>query len=226
MQRTAFVIATIILLGVIANGQPPSTPDDGGVKDGVYSNKFFGFSVSYPADWVVHGADTNEHLMDVGRERATSSGALSSVAANVALKNTYQLLTTFRYALGTPGVETNSAFMIVAEKVSHAPGIVTGRDYLINVRPLMLKLGAKDLHEPVELVLSGHQFFRQDYLTPMEGVPIHQALIIGIFKGYALAFSLTGKDQKTVDEAAKALDTLKFSDSPPTAPAKPSVPKS
>jgi hypothetical protein len=81
----------------------------------------------------------------------------------------------------------------------------------------MLKLGARAVQdEPVELVLSGRKFFRQDSVNQINGVSVHQAMIISIVKGYALAFLVSGKDQKAVDEAAKALDTLKFTDSPPS----------
>lgn len=213
MQRSALRIAIVILLGVVANGQQPSTPADGVVKEGVYSNSFFGFSVAYPTEWVVHGDATNTRLMEVGKERTVSSGALSASATEVILKNTYQLLTTFRYPLGTAGLDLNSSFMLIAENVSHAPGIVNGRDYINNVRPLMLKLGSKVVQdEPVELVFSGRKFFRLDSVTQANGVSVNQAMIIGIIKGYALAFVITAKDQQAVDEAAKAIDTLKFTD--------------
>lgn len=214
MKRSFFSFATVLLFCLVANGQQTSTPDDGSVKDGVYHNNYFHFSIAYPADWVVHGDATNTRLKEFGKERATGPGGLSAAASEVILKNTYQLLTTFQYPLGTPEVEVNSAFMIVAENVSHAPGIASGRDYILSTRPLMLKLGAPPVGEAVEMVLSGRKFFRQDYLAQAGGLSIHQATIISIVKGFALGFILSGKDQKVIDEAAKALDSLKFTDPP------------
>jgi hypothetical protein len=222
MKRSLFLVAAVLLLCLVANAQQPVTPDDGVVKDGVYSNRYFHFSVAYPADWVVHGDATNTQLKEVAKERATSSGALSSASSEVILKNTYQLLTAFQYPLGTPGVELNSGFMIVAENVSHAPGIVSGRDYVITTRPLMLKLGAQPVQdEPDALVLSGRKFFRQDYVTEVGGLAVRQTTIITIIKGFALGFIMTGKDPQVVNEAAKALDTLKFNDSPVASSPKP-----
>jgi hypothetical protein len=226
MKRSLFLVAIVLLLCLVANGQQAATPDDGDVKDGVYSNRYFHFSVAYPAGWVVHGDATNTRLKEGGKERATGQAGLSGASAEVILKNTYQLLTTFQYPLGTPEVELNSGFMIVAENVSHAPGIVSGRDYVITTRPLMLKLGAQPVQdEPVALVLSGRKFFRQDYVTEVNGLSLRQVTIITIVKGFALGFILTGKDQKFVDETAKALVTLKFTD-PPLASPKPTVTKS
>lgn len=225
MKRSLSLIAIFILLCFVApvsNAQQASTPDDGSVADGVYSNRFFGFSVNYPKDWVVHGDATNTRLKEIGKERATSSGALPAAAAEVMLKNTYQLLTAFQYPMGAPHVEVNPAFMVVAENVSHAPGIVNGRDYLLHVRPVMIKTGVVPIQdEPTELVLSGRKFFRQDSRMQINGMSIQQAIVITVIKGYALAFILSGKDQQSIDEMAAAAGTLKFAPSPSAAPAKP-----
>ena len=221
MKNSFFLIAIVILFSFVApvsNGQQRSAPDDGSVSDGVYNNTFFGFSVTYPKDWVVHGDATNTRLREIGKERATSTGAMSAASTEAVLKNTYQLLTTFRYPMGA-NVEVNPSFMVVAEKVSHAPAIVNGRDYLIYVRPMMIKTGVVPVQdEPAELLLSGRKFFRQDSRVQVNGLSINQAIIITVIKGYALAFILSGKDQLTVDEMAKAVSTLKFAASPPAAP--------
>lgn len=219
MKRYFLVIALLITVGLAVNGQT-STPDDGNLKDGVYSNNYFRFSIAHPTGWVVHGEDTKAHIKEIGKARATTTGALSAESAEVFLQNTYQLLTTFQYPLGSPGVAINSGFMIVAENIRHAPGIVTGKDYLVNVRPLMIKLGSQPTREPVELVLSGRKFYRQDAVMDVNGVAIQQATVVGVEKGFALAFVISGKDLKTVEDAAKSLNTLKFF-GPPTIPAKP-----
>ena len=224
MKRSFFLVSILILFcfsAPVSNGQQASTPDDGGVSNGVYSNKFFGFSVTYPKDWVVHGDATNVRLKELGKERATTTGAMSAASSEVVLKNTYQLLTTFQYPMGAPKVEVNSGFMLVAEKVSHAPGIVNGRDYLFHVRPMMIKTGLVPvLDEPTQLLLSRHKFFRQDSRMQVNGMSVHQTIIITVIKGYALAFILSGKDQLMIDEMAKVVSTLKFVNSPSPAPTK------
>lgn len=215
MKRSLFLFTSVILLSFVGNGQQTSIPDDGSASDGVYKNRFFSFSVTYPKDWVIHGDATNTRLKEIGKERAKSSGAMSEASTDVILKNTYLLLTTFQYHLGTPNVEVNPSFMLVAENVSHAPAIVNGRDYLLYVRPMMIKTGVEPIHdEPVELVLSGRKFFRQDSRMQVNGLWIQQAIIITVIKGYALAFILSGKDQQSINEMAAAVGTLKFVPSP------------
>lgn len=217
MKRYPFLIAIIQLLCFVApvsNAQQASTPDDGSVIDGAYTNRFFGFSVTYPKDWVVHGEATNIRLKEMGKERATSTGAMSAASSEVVLKNTYQLLTTFQFPLGA-AIEVNPSFMLVAERVSHAPGIVTGRDYLLHVRPLMIKTGMVPVNdEPVELTLAGRKFFRQDSRMQINGVSVEQTIIITVSKGFAIAFILSGKDQSAINEMVNAVGTLKFAGSP------------
>ena len=224
MKRSLLLIAIVMLsclAAPVSNAQQASTPDDGGVSNGVYSNKFFGFSVTYPKDWVVHGDATNIRLKELGKERATTTGAMSAASSEIVLKNTYQLLTTFQYPMGAPNVEVNPSFMLVAENVSHAPGIVNGRDYLLHVRPMMIKTGVVPVQdEPTELLLSGRKFFRQDSRMQVNGMAIQQAIIITVSNGYGLAFILSGQDQQTIDALAKAVGTLEFVPSPTTAPAK------
>lgn len=224
MKRYFFLVAIVLLLCFLAplsNAQEASTPEDGSVENGVYSNRFFGFSVTFPKDWVVHGDATNTRLKEIGKERATSTGAMSAASSEVILRNTYQLLTTFQYPMGA-AVEVNPGFMLVAEKVSHAPAIVTGRDYLLHVRPLMIKTGVVPVNdEPVELMIAGHKFFRQDSRMQAVGVAVEQTIIITVLKGFAIAFILSGKDQQSIDEMLNSVRTLKFATSPSVAPRKP-----
>ncbi|MBC8028705.1 MAG: hypothetical protein H7Z16_01225 [Pyrinomonadaceae bacterium] len=225
MKRSLFLIAILLLLGFAvpaSNAQQTSTPDDGSVDKGVYSNMFFGFSVAYPKDWVVHGEATNTRLKEIGKERATSTGAMSAASTEVILKNTYQLLTAFQYPMGAV-VEVNPSFMLIAERVSHAPGIVTGRDYLLYVRPLMIKTGVLPVNdEPAPLMLGGRKFFRQDSRMQINGMSLDQSIIITVNQGFAIAFILSGKDRPSIDEMFKAVGTLKFVASPSASPRKPS----
>ena len=214
MKRVPLVIGILLLLCSSINAQA-ERPDVGDfVKDGLYVNSFFNFQFNYPKDWVVHGEATNERLREIGKEKTTKSGALSEASVDVALKNTYNLLTVFRQPLGTPGVVFNPAILVIAEKVAHAPGITNGRDYLLNVRALSLKGGSQSLlKEPVEYHFGGSQFFRDDFELEVNGGHANQAYFANVAKGYAVVFIFIGEDQKSVDEMAKAMET--FAVAPP-----------
>ncbi|HKR15483.1 MAG TPA: hypothetical protein VJT15_25675 [Pyrinomonadaceae bacterium] len=206
MKRTPLILSLILLFTFCAHAQSVA---DGGfnTQDGMYVNPRLGFTFNYPKDWVVHGTATNERIRELGREKAVESGVGPSVDA--ALKDTHQLLTVFRHPVGTPGVGFNSAILVIAEKVAHAPGIITGKDYLLNIRELMLKTGSKVLlKEPKEHHFAEKKFFRDDYALEQNGGHLVQAYFATVIKDYALVFVFMGEDQKSVDEMTKAMETF------------------
>lgn len=206
MKNLPLTISFILLLCFSASAQ--SVADRGVAHDGTYTNPDFGFSFKYPKDWVVHGEATNERIRELGKEKVAEAGE-SKTSVEVAMNNTYQLLTVFRYAVGTPGIGFNPAIMVLAEKVSHAPGITNGKDYLLNVRILMAKTGTQALlKEPKEHQFSGSQFFRDDFAAEVNGKPLVEVYFATLVKGYALVFVFIGEDQKSVDEMAKSMETF------------------
>lgn len=207
MKRMPLATSLILLFCFYANAQ--SSVDLGIIQDGTYVNFGFDFSFKYPTGWTVHGKETDERMREIGKELAASSGATTKESLEVALKSTYTLLTVFRHPVGTPGITFNPAILVIAERVSHAPGMKTGKDYLLNARELMRKTGAEILlNEPKEYKFADRQFFRDDFSVEINGVKVYQAYFVQVVKGYALLFVFTGQDQQNVDEMAKNMETL------------------
>ena len=212
MKRVPFLISVILLLCFYANAQ--TAIDSGTTKDGTYINPWFGFSFKYPKEWVVHGEATNQRIRELGKEKLAESDALSKANVEVSLKHTYHLLTVFRHAVGTPGVGFNPGILVIAEKTDHAPGITSGKDYLLNLRTILLKTGVQTLlKEPVEYRVAGSEFFRDSFAMETNGVRAVQTYFAKITNGYALVFAFIAEDEKSVDEMAKAMET--FAATPP-----------
>jgi hypothetical protein len=208
MKHAPLIILIILLLCCGANAQ--SEVDLGVARDGVYSNPTFGFTFKYPKDWVVHGEATNERIRELGKEKITESGT-PKASIDVAVKHTYQLLTVFQHAVGTPGVTFNPGILVIAENIAHAPGITNGKDYLLNVRTILTRAGYQFLvKEPVEYHFGGLQFFRDDSAVEINGVHLVQAHFVMLKNRYAIVFAFLGGDEKSVDEMAKAMETVDF----------------
>ena len=200
MKHSPLATAILLLLCFSAHAQT-ALPDDGQVKNGVYFNLFFSFGFRYPKDWVVHDEAINERIRERAKEEAKSR-ELPPLKA-------YLLFTASRHPRGTPGIALNPTVLVIAENIAPVPRNYNGRDYLLEVRPLKLKEGAQPLlNEPVEFLVNGFQFFRDDYRREVNGVSMRQAIFVTVKNGYALAFSFTGEDQKSVDEMAQAMKTI------------------
>jgi hypothetical protein len=201
MKHSSLASAILLLLCFSAHAQTV-LPDDGKVKNGVYFNWFFSFGFTYPNDWVVHDEAINERIRKRAKDEAAKSGALSQMKA-------YLLFTVSRHPRGTPGIALNPTILVIAENIAPVPRNYNGKDYLLEVRPLRLKEGAQPLlNEPVEFRVAGFQFFRDDYSRQVNGVSMRQAIFVHVKKGYALAFTFTAEDQKSVEEMAKAMETI------------------
>lgn len=199
-QQTPLVCTFLFLLCFSAHAQT-AHPEDGKVIDGVYYNSFFSFAFRYPKDWTVHDEEINERIRKRAKEEAVKSGVPQVEA--------YLLFTASRHPRGTPGIALNPTILIIAENIAPVPRNYTAKNYLLEVRPIKLKEGAQPLlKEPVEFRVAGFKFFRDDYRAEIKGVQTRQAIFVYVTKGYAVAFSFAGEDQKSLDEMAKAMETL------------------
>jgi len=213
MKHIPLTISIILLLCFYANAQQPQV-DRGLVRDGTYVNNGFGFTYTYPKDWTVHGEATNERIREAGKQEIIASGALSKGSAEASLKNTHYLLTVFQHPVGTPGITFNPGVMLIAERVDHAPGIKTGKDYVLNTRAILKRTGAQiSDEEPTEHRFGDWQFFRASYNLEVNRVPLVQVHFATVVKGYALLFIFLAQDEKSADEIAKSMET--FASVPP-----------
>jgi hypothetical protein len=207
MKRYPLLLPIILLLCCGANAQ--SQVERGSARDGVYINRVLGFSFKYPKDWVVHNKATEERIRALGKQKLTNSGAISKETAEVSEKNTQYLLTVFHYPVGTPGITFNPAILVLAENIEYAPGVRNGKDYLLNVRAIIAKVGGQtSLTDPVEYRFGGALFFRDNYTPEVNGRQVAQAYFASIANGNALVFIFLAEDQKSLEEMTKAMETF------------------
>jgi hypothetical protein len=193
-----------------SNG-PAAQPQTGGVSDHTYTNSTFGFSYTFPDGWTVHGAETQKEIMKVGKAMEAGNDPGRKAAFDAAADRTIQLLTVFQYPLGTPA-KFNSSVQVMAEDVAFAPGIKTGKDYL-----LVLEIGMKRGTLPVEFAdniteftVEGRQFFRLDDQLHLGAVAAHQAFISTKVGKYILSFILTSASQQDLEMLAGTLNSISF----------------
>jgi len=206
MKYSTLVLTTLLLLCFSTQAQTQS-PDDAFIRDGVYYNRFFGFSFTYPKDWIIPDEALNERLKESANEEAARKGNLAQ------MKDAYLLLTVSRHPLGTPGIALNPSILVAAEKISHVPGNPNAKDFLLGYRQIKVKQGIPSiLSEPVEFRVAELQFFRDDYQGEIRGVSISQSSFVLFKKGYALVITFTAEDRKAVEEMANFMKTIRTID--------------
>ena len=103
----------------------------------------------------------------------------------------------------------NPFVFVVAERIAHVRGNPGAKEYLLSLRESKAKRGQQPtLSEPVEFRVAGFQFLRDDYRGEVNGVPFRKSVFVTVKKGYALIFSFTGEDEKSVAEMAESMNTI------------------
>ncbi len=184
-------------------------PDNGKLIDGVYRSDFFGFQYALPQGWTVHGEETQKAIMDTGKELIAGDDQAKRSMMEAASKRTFQLLTVFEYPLGTPE-KSNRSIQLIAENVAFAPGIQTGKDYILNLRKVLAdsQMQTEFEGEPSEQNLDGITFYRQSMLMKVGSRPVYEAYYGAILKGYALSFIFVGGTKEGLEEATRSLESF------------------
>jgi len=130
---------------------------------------------------------------------------------DVSLLRVVNLLTVFKHAIGSP-VKSNPHILLIAEKMSHAPGIKSGKDYHFHTKRLLqgsrVKVTfTKDIYTQK---IGGRNFDVLTFNFIAAGQTIKTRQYATILKGYALIFSISLTDDKGLSELMSVLNTVKM----------------
>jgi hypothetical protein len=186
-----------------------------GVAGNTYTDSSFGFTYTFPARWTAHGGATNKEIMRVGKEMVAGDDPTRKAAYDAAMSRTSQLLTVFQYPVGTPG-KYNPSIQVISERVDFAPGIRTGKDYLMNLEITMKKgtLPVDFAGNFTELTAGGKQFFRLNSELHFPTATVHQVIFSTKLDNSVLSFIFTSRTQEDLDMLCRTLDSLRFGSAP------------
>jgi hypothetical protein len=206
--------AQIIVLAVLLTGCGKKASDEidfGAFNNSVYTNNYFGLTVTIPADWSIQDQEAQRRIMKLGGKMVAGDDKnLKSLMKASELK-IVNLFAAFKYPAGTP-VAFNPSIMALAEKVSQLPGIKRGKDYLFFARQI-LESGQMQVSFPKEIYterLGGVDFDVMDLELSVRGITIKEKYYAAIIKGYALSFivAFTNDEEESSDQ--KILNTVTF----------------
>ena len=190
MKITLNWIYTVVIISLLTGCASQGTPENfdyGSVTDNIYTNDFFKCTINLPEDWVVQSREQTEQLTEMGKEIATGGNEELETIVKASEINSASLLTVFQYEIGSP-VEYNPNIMIIAENVSHAPGIKKGSDYLFQSRNFLEKSNMQYDYlseEFVNVMINGAEFYRMDAHINYMGLEIKQEYYSTIRDGFS-----------------------------------------
>ena len=186
--------------------------DFGTFEAGNYTNTFFDLMLSIPESWHVLDLESRLEIMKRGGEIVAGENKSLKAAIKAADLQSINLLTAYEHPPGA-AVTTNPGIMLIAEKVTHAPGIKRGSDYHYHAKKLM-KFSRMKVSYPKEIyekTIDGVTFdIMETEITMGPGVFIRQRQYAAIVKGYALMMALTYQDDSGLNQLEKIVETLTF----------------
>lgn len=170
----------------------PDLPDDGVVSGSTYSNKYFGLTLTIPADWEVQGQSVKQDIKERGKELVTSEDPTKRQQLNKAIDNTLNLLTITQTPLGA-NATFNPLLLVVAEKLPAGAPAMTDSEYSSALKrafhysqvPVTIE---KDIY--LESI-GGTSFSVISTSIDFKGVIVRQKYYAHVKKGYALGFILS-----------------------------------
>lgn len=183
--RLCILLLVLSPLAVAQNSTDPSgsDPKDGGVSDGNYTSRFFGFTYKIPQGLLPHSTEFQQHVNDPSRPPT----------------KTYVL-----FLAATPV----RPYKNVAISAQRATNFKDGAAYLEKVESSSKKLGLTVLDSAQQKTIAGTTFFRQDYYSPQGTFFQTHACILS--KGYVLDFVISANDRADVEKLFDSLNTLQF----------------
>ncbi len=183
----------------------------GSLEGSVYTNKYFGLTVTLPAGWSNQDQKSLRELTDLGGQVVAGDDKNLKAIVKTAETTTVNLFGSFRHPMGAP-VPFNPSVMCLAERTRHLPGIKKGRDYLYHLKKLIESSQMKiSFAEEISTETLGGQDF--DVLqTEMStvGVTVYQKYFVTVLKGYALMFVVSYTTDEEGAELQEVLKSISF----------------
>ena len=155
------------------------------VEENVLYNDFFKMTVHKPNDWVALDHSASTEMIKLGGDLASSGNKDLEAVLDATEKRNIPLFSIFRYAPGSP-VDVNPNVMGLAEDISIAPGIKTGKDYFFHAKKLMAQSNASYTFsdEYSEREIGGALFDQMDVTISLSGTSSNQSYYAAKYKNY------------------------------------------
>mgnify|MGYP000884226821 CR=1 FL=1 len=213
MKNTISILLIVLVSQLFADNSKSTDKkypfNYGKIQDNIYTNPYFGFSITVPANWTIQNKTQIDFVMSKGKDIIEFKDEAVSKAVDKMDISSMTLLMTSKHEIGAP-VDFNPSIIIMAEDVSMYPGIKKGSDYLFQVKKQFQNsnMNYTMAADYDSLMLSDIKF---DVLacTKDESI-IHLNYLCAIRKKYALFFIMTYSNDDEKEELLNFVKTTQF----------------
>ena len=186
-------------------------PQDGEVKNGTYTNPFFGLTVSVPESWEIQEQEAAERLRAAGERQSDPDDKTSAEDKEAAMQQVKFMVTVMPKGRG-------AVLMSFCQDLLLAPDLESAEQYLKLMAAGMA--GGEWVTSPKEVLISGRKFSHGEYTQKVgEATAVH-ALYVVVEKRFAMVFDVISADPALRKEGQKIVEGVRFA-APPEVAKKP-----
>ena len=185
--------------------------DFGTINNSVYTNSYFGMTVTLPSDWSVESQEAQKRTLNTGEKIIAGEDKNLSAAMKASELRVVNLFVVSKYPKGAP-VSYNPSIMAVAEDVRDSPGIKRGSDYHFHAKQL-LQAGSLEVSFPKDIYtrsVGGVDFDIMEVEIHVRGIVVKQKYYATVLKGYAVSMIISFTTDTEEASLQKILDTVAF----------------
>ncbi|MFP6611015.1 MAG: hypothetical protein VB835_01800 [Pirellulales bacterium] len=213
MRRSKSLYLCLCLLFVGCQDKPADEPvdalvDKGTVENGVYTNKYFNFSINLNENWHVADEQTQSQLEEAGSEIVKQSNKKLGKQLKASEINTMNLLTVSAEELGQ---QAPTGILIIAiERLPPSSGVDTGKEYVTLTKDILEESGLPyAIDGKFEKLKAGNTTFDVMNSRLTGSVPVvRQKNMAIIDKEFALVLVATYSSDERWQQIEKMLQTF------------------
>ncbi|WP_027126654.1 hypothetical protein [Gelidibacter mesophilus] len=189
--------------------QIPENFDYGKIENGIYSNEFFNFDLSFNEDWTVQSKDEMRQMSESSRDILAGENQNLKNSLKASQVNVADLFTIFKFPVGS--VESgNASFLINAENLKAFPKVRTPKDYIAAARQLLdqSSLALNYKKEPYTKSIGGKEFMGMEIFN--ESYNLTQEYFVTLRHGFAISIVASYDNPDDQQELYKIIESIKF----------------
>ena len=161
--------------------------------------------MTIPYGWRVQGKEVKEMLSEKGRESIKTGNAQTNAQIDTSVSNTANLLTVFKYEVGS-STDFNASLICGAEWL---PSQMSANQYLTNAKRILDRSQQVQYsYKPFTTETVGGESFA---IMEVETSSVKQKYYVSIKRGYALFFILTYATDEDEAVLRQAMRSVRFS---------------
>lgn len=184
--------------------------DLGTMKNGVFTNEYFGFTFRFDEEWDVQTQDELKKLMELGSEMASGDDKVLKSSIKASEVRSAHHFGAYKHEVGTL-VTYNPSAIVFSENIK-GTDIAYGDEYLERARDMWprTQMDIKQIGTIQEERIGNKDFFILEAEMTVYGLAIHQKYYCTIMKDFALGIIISYLDEEQEEEMHKVVESLSF----------------